>query len=569
MNFYFKDGVFTSFTYGGVTLSSLTSGTDTPQIGAYNLSQYNSIDLLTLIYSHSNSYPSFSSFTYEMQLIRNGTVVTTSGAKEAVKSFRTGIYTYRTPTGGNTLSFNDTYKDLSIYTIRIIIRINGDIVKTVDVPFISFPGNTSTNGYVFSLSSPSSPQTGKIGTMSVQRNSTSTSFAKVYAIGSRVFAYKQQNNAYEFQGVGYVNSGVTPVYTEYPSPYYAYNDYLSSFSCNYYIPYDSNTAHVDNSSSFGIYLFPDITPIKNYFTIAQESIWLSANRSAFLVYDSSISLSYVDQSDSNAAPTIGNVSIAESPAGISTTYGKYIGGGISTLTFSYSNVVYKYGGSFMEVTYKLYDSLSQLIGTWTSQTESSLSYTLQNTADTTYYLDVEITSTLNSKGTYRYSNILTYGYSPPYIVSFNASRCNQDGTPNDAGAYCKIAYQFRVIALGNHNSKEVTLTAPDGSHVYTNLDYDHGSPYQYISAADIEHSYLLTIAVEDDFVTVSASMNLSTAGVIMDFLYDGKGIGLGKVAETTEMVEVNPQWTFKADKITFKGEDLEYILTSLGYVFPT
>jgi len=55
----------------------------------------------------------------------------------------------------------------------------------------------------------------------------------------------------------------------------------------------------------------------------------------------------------------------------------------------------------------------------------------------------------------------------------------------------------------------------------------------------------------------------------MDFLYDGKGIGLGKVAETTEMVEVNPQWTFKADKMTFKGQDLETILTSLGYVFPT
>ena len=55
----------------------------------------------------------------------------------------------------------------------------------------------------------------------------------------------------------------------------------------------------------------------------------------------------------------------------------------------------------------------------------------------------------------------------------------------------------------------------------------------------------------------------------MDFLYDGKGIGLGKVAEYTDMVEVNPEWTFKAEKITFKGVDLESILTSLGYVFPT
>lgn len=569
MEFYFKDGAFPSFTYNGVTLSALTGTGDRPYIGAYG--QIGTFDLLRLIYSHSNTYPMFSSLTYEMQLIRNGTVITTSGEKETRKSSRSssGLIIYSAPSGGNTLSFVDPYKDLGLNTIRFIIKINGTTAKTVDIPFFSFPGNSSTNGYSLSLSSPSSPQTGKVGTMSVQRNSTATSFLKVYALDSRVLAYKQQNNAYEFQGVGYVSNGTVPVHSEYPSPYYAYNDYLSSFSCNYYIPYDPNTAHVDGSSSFGIYLFPDITPLQNYFTTAQSMLWHSSNRSNFLVYDSSIQLSYVDQSDSNTAPTIGSVSLTESPAGISTTYGRYIGGGISTLTFAYSNVSYKYGASFKEVTYKLYDSSSQLIGTWTSQTEANLSYTLENDADTTYYLDVEIESTANSKGTYRYSNILTYGYSPPYIVSFNASRCNQDGTPNDSGAYCKITYQFRVIALGNHNSKEVTLAAPDGSHVYTNLDYDHGSPYQYISAADIEHSYLLTITIEDDFVTVSASRNLSTAGVIMDFLYDGKGIGLGKVAETTQMVEVNPDWTFKASKITFKGEDLESILTSLGYVFPT
>ena len=171
--------------------------------------------------------------------------------------------------------------------------------------------------------------------------------------------------------------------------------------------------------------------------------------------------------------------------------------------------------------------------------------------------------------TARYPTFQVYGYSNPEIISLNASRCNQDGTPNDSGAYCKISYQFRVTALDNQNQKKVTLVAPDGSHVYTNLDYNHGSAYQYISAADIEHSYLISLDVEDDFMSVSRQMNISTAGVIMDFLYDGKGIGLGKVSETSEMVEVNPQWTFKADKMTFKGQDLETILTSLGYVFPT
>ena len=200
---------------------------------------------------------------------------------------------------------------------------------------------------------------------------------------------------------------------------------------------------------------------------------------------------------------------------------------------------------------------------------ASFTLTLENTVDASRYMTVTITMSNGASTTARYPTFQVYGYSNPEIISLNASRCNQDGTPNDSGAYCKISYQFRVTALDNQNQKKVTLVAPDGSHVYTNLDYNHGSAYQYISAADIEHSYLISLDVEDDFMSVSRQMNISTAGVIMDFLYDGKGIGLGKVSETSEMVEVNPQWTFKADKMTFKGQDLETILTSLGYVFPT
>ena len=563
MHFYIKDNIFSDFTFNGISVYAYTSGGRRPYMFCQSAGTTWIMSLWYRI-STAQARGGVSSFTGEVQIVRNNTVIATSGEENASRIAGVDYYDYQLGAFGP----DNPYHDLSLFTVRVIIRINGSVAKTVDLPMISLPRNVSQNGYVLSLSSPSSPQTGKVGTMSIQRSTSSTSFAKVYAIGSQVLGYRQSNGVYQFQGCGYVSNGTVPVVSNSASTYYYYGDYLTSFSCNYYIPYDTSLTHANNNSSFRIYLFPDITPIQSHFITAQSTLWISYPDD-FAIYDSSISLSYVNQSDSNAAPTIGNVSIAESPAGISTTYGRYIGGGISTLTFAYSNVSYKYGASFKEVTYKLYDSSSQLIGTWTSQTEANLSYTLENDADTTYYLDVEIESTANSKGTYRYSNILTYGYSPPYIVSFNASRCNQDGTPNDSGAYCKITYQFRVIALGNHNSKEVMLTAPDGSHVYTNLDYDHGSPYQYISAADIEHSYLLTITIEDDFVTVSASRNLSTAGVIMDFLYDGKGIGLGKVAETTQMVEVNPDWTFKADKITFKGENLESILTSLGYVFPT
>ena len=182
---------------------------------------------------------------------------------------------------------------------------------------------------------------------------------------------------------------------------------------------------------------------------------------------------------------------------------------------------------------------------------------------------VSITDSEGRTGSTSTATFQAYGYEGPSIILLSASRCDQDGTPNDSGEYCKISYQFKVFALGDVNSKTVTLIATDDTHIYTTLDYDHGSAYQYISTADTETSYQIILTVEDDFGEISQSMVLSTAGVIMDFLYDGKGIGLGKVAETTKMVEVNPQWTFKAQTIMIRGQDLATILQQLGYTFPT
>jgi hypothetical protein len=256
------------------------------------------------------------------------------------------------------------------------------------------------------------------------------------------------------------------------------------------------------------------------------------------------------------------------PSNILTKYGKYVGGGITQLAFGW-NYQARYGSSFQSVQYQLYNSGGTLINTWTYNTVSALYLTITNSTDASYYVRVTITTNNGASNSANYATFDVYGYSSPYIRKLEVRRCNQDGTANDSGAYCRISWSFKVTPLGNINAKTVVLTAPDGTHTFTDEAYDNENGYFYISVADIEHSYAVSLSVTDDFQTVSKTVNISTAGVIMDFFHDGKGIGLGKVAETTEMVEVNPQWTFKADKMTFKGQDLETILTSLGYVFPT
>ena len=59
-------------------------------------------------------------------------------------------------------------------------------------------------------------------------------------------------------------------------------------------------------------------------------------------------------------------------------------------------------------------------------------------------------------------------------------------------------------------------------------------------------------------------MNLSTAGVIMDFLAGGDGIGLGKVAELADTVDINPNWTLRINNIDLVQwmQDIEDRLTA-------
>ena len=449
----------------------------------------------------------------------------------------------------------DTYKlympftNGRLVTIHAIARVNGVIQKDT-----TFQTMAPINLNVSSISP--SPQTGKVGTVNL------TNYVVNHAYWTmtepfKLYAYHNTSSSADYNWYyvdTYINDGTTKVDTS-----------TSTFNkFQFYFPYASGRPYTDNAgkviAKFKIQTF-DLYTYEN-----SEKVYYQVMNFSY-----EFTWSYVNQYDNNAGPIITNKTMTPTPSGYIAQYGKYIGGGKTKLNFGWS-VSYRFGASFSKVTYSLYEysgGSGTLINEWEYSTVTGFNLTLSNTVDKTYYVVVTITVSNGTATADSYGTFQVYGYSNPEILSFNASRCNQDGTANDSGGYCKITYQFKITSLDNQNGRTVTLTAPDGSHVYTNLDYNHGSAYQYISVADIEHSYPITLTVQDDFLTVSRSMNISTAGVIMDFLYDGKGIGLGKVAETTEMVEVNPEWTFKCNTMTFHGQDLKTILESLGYVFPS
>lgn len=495
-------------------------------------------------YRVSTSSGLLNNFTYEVQIISNGSVAVTTGQLAAVTQ-KIGTYNYyNCPTYNDNLyvAITESWTDGRPITVRFIMRIGGATVNTVNINSFSFPSTSK-----ITLSHPTAVQTGAIVSASISGIQVNSNVL----LDIRALAYSRDNgsggrvyNAF----YGYINNGLTVIQN------YALTSVVSSFT--YYVPYYSDWVHDYND---GI--------LRVVYTIDTSACFTSTSEQIYLDY-TSITWSYINQSDSNAGPVITLNPVTYTPTNVITKYGKYVGGGITSVRFGWGSQ-FRYGSAFQTVTYQFFGVNGTLRNSWTYNSNLALVLTLNDTVDASAYVRVTVTANNGASTVATYSTFDIYGYSAPSISQFEVHRCNQDGTANDSGAYCRIRWIYKVTPLGNANSNTVVLAAPDGTRTYTNLAYDSPDGYYIISAADIEHSYEITLTITDDFNTVSKSINVSTAGVIMDFLYDGKGIGLGKVAETTEMVEVNPQWTFKADKMTFKGQDLETILTSLGYVFPT
>ena len=136
-------------------------------------------------------------------------------------------------------------------------------------------------------------------------------------------------------------------------------------------------------------------------------------------------------------------------------------------------------------------------------------------------------------------------YVKPSISAMSVRRCNQDGTENDQGGYVRVTFSATVTALNNKNSATyklrykkstatsfttVTLTTYTGKYSVTN-----GS---YIFAADSSSSFDVEVEVADDIGTAIRASSASTAFTLMNWGADGTSMGIGKVAEKANTLQI-------------------------------
>lgn len=151
-------------------------------------------------------------------------------------------------------------------------------------------------------------------------------------------------------------------------------------------------------------------------------------------------------------------------------------------------------------------------------------------------------------------------YAKPSITALSVRRSNQDGTENDQGEYVQVTFSAKITALNNKNTAtykvrykkstaasftEATITAQTGKYTVTNASY--------IFAADSSSSFDVEVTATDDFGTDVRTTSVSTAFTLMNWGTDGTSMGIGKVAEKANTLQI--------------GLDVEFLGKVSGAIF--
>lgn len=157
---------------------------------------------------------------------------------------------------------------------------------------------------------------------------------------------------------------------------------------------------------------------------------------------------------------------------------------------------------------------------------------------------VQLTDTRGRKGTVT-AVFTVLDYANPVLSGLTAARCNADGSENDRGEYVKLTFSAAVSPLEGKNTAAYTLSyRKTGAAGFTGLSLsDFAGQYtvsggSYILPADSASSYELRLTVADAIGESSASVMAPTGFTLMHWTADGRGMGIGKMAEASGCLDM-------------------------------
>lgn len=177
------------------------------------------------------------------------------------------------------------------------------------------------------------------------------------------------------------------------------------------------------------------------------------------------------------------------------------------------------------------------------------------------------------------SNISVVAYSNPIASNFVSYRCNSSGTQDQKGEYIFLSGTSSISPINNANGKSTYLRYREtgaSTWLTANSDVDnYNLTLEAIVPADENKSFETELLVSDDYSTTIVRENVGTAFVLMDYHASGQSIGIGKVSEGINVLEIGGDVDvdgvisarFSSQRVA-SGEDLNNLMTPGMYYSP-
>lgn len=143
-------------------------------------------------------------------------------------------------------------------------------------------------------------------------------------------------------------------------------------------------------------------------------------------------------------------------------------------------------------------------------------------------------------------NVLAY--TPPSIAAFSAYRCEADGTEATDGEHVAALYAYSAPSLNGGNTVAMQIqrkpnTGTEWETVYEGTKLS-ANDMTVLPGFSSDNQWDLRLVVKDWFGASNFyPVLIPTAEVIMDILADGTGVGFGKVAEISNLFDLD--WRFR------------------------
>lgn len=146
-------------------------------------------------------------------------------------------------------------------------------------------------------------------------------------------------------------------------------------------------------------------------------------------------------------------------------------------------------------------------------------------------------------------SVSVLNYANPYITSLTAFRCNSDGSANEKGTYMKISLTAGVTSLNGKNTYSYKIQYKKSSvSTYTTINItgqDQTCTYSTVVAIESTSSYDIKAIAADYFTSVTISAQpVPSVFRTMHFKAGGHGIGLGKMAEYEDVLDIGFETMF-------------------------